>query len=589
MTLTTSPQLVLVNLVRFDGPPALTGHYMVDTATTHDGQGPFEHFVASGGQTIPLTGLRDLEPGDILGTASHALLRVPLEILEPHDTQHEVTTIAESTVTLAPPSTAANATPNTSGAPPTELLHRLDDAQRESFLSLWNMVPSHIRQIDFALDAPGWEPSAIDALAATLTVYADIFSPSKLDFGACSLRPFEIKVPRGTQPIQPRSYILNPVLSKQVDAILDSFLAAGLIQHSTSPWSSPLVCVPKKSGGLRITVNYQKLNKVTEIPQIAISRVDEVLDTLGGGSVFSVCDLFSGFTQLTTHPDAIPPTAFCTPSGLYEWLRMPQGAAGAPAWFVSVMRLVTNGLNSIRMYLDDAIGSNDSPTAHVATLATSFARLRLHNLKLSPNKTRIGAARVDFLGHVISQDGVRPNDDKIAALARMPMPRDIKQLRSLLGGLSYYRKFLPNTAKRVRPITALLKKGATFSFTPPMEETVRALLAELAAPPILVFPDWDAVIDKSRSFRLHCDASTDGLRATLEQEQTDGSIRPIVYISRETLANERNWTLMELETGCVVWSIRRFRRYSFSVFFLIFTDHECLQQISKIGESKPRI
>ena len=332
------------------------------------------------------------------------------------------------------------------------------------------------------------------------------------------------------------------------------------------------------------------MNKVTVIPQIAIPRVDEVLDTLGGGSVFPVFDLFSGFSQLTIHPDTIPLTAFCIPNGLYEWLRMPQSAAGSPGWFVSVMRLVTDGRDNIRrMYLDDAIGSDASPMAHVATLATFFARLRLHNLKLSPNKPRIGAGRVDFLGHVISQDGVRPNDDKIAALAHMPMPRDIKQLRSLLGGLSYYRKFLPNMAKRVRSITSLLKKGAVFDFTPPIEAAVRALLPEFAAPPILVFLDWDAVIDKSRPFRLHCDASTDGLRATLEQKQLDGSIRRIAYISRASLSNERNWTPIELEAGCVVRSIRRLRRYFLSVFFLIFTDHECLQQISKIGESKPRI
>ena len=94
-------------------------------------------------------------------------------------------------------------------------------------------------------------------------------------------------------------------------------------------------CVrPEVIGGIRFTVNYQQLNKVTEIPQIAIPRVDEVLDTLGGGSVFSVFDLFSGFTQLTIHPDTIPLTAFCTPNGLYEWLRILPGAAGAPAWFV---------------------------------------------------------------------------------------------------------------------------------------------------------------------------------------------------------------------------------------------------------------
>ena len=118
----------------------------------------------------------------------------------------------------------------------------------------------------------------------------------------------------------------------------------------------------------------------------------------------------------------------------------------------------------------------------------------------------------------------------------MPMPRDIKLLRSFLGGLSYYRKFLPTMANRVRSITSLLKKGAVFDFTPPMEEAVRALLAELARPPILVFPDWDAVIDKSRPFRLHYDASTDGLGAPLDQEQLDGSIRPVVYISRATLS-----------------------------------------------------
>ena len=292
-------------------------------------------------------------------------------------------------------------------------------------------MPPHIHRIDFALDVAGWDSPAIDALSTTLFTYADVFSSSKLDYGECSLRLFEIKVPPGIQPIQSRPYRLNPVLSKQVDAILDFYLAAGVVQHSASPWSSPLMCVPKKSGSIRITVNYQKLNKVTEIPQIAIPRVDEVLDTLGGGSVFSVFDLFSGFTQLTIHPDTIPLTAFCTPNGLYEWLRMPQGAAGAYAWIVSVTRLVTAGLDNIRMYLDDAIGSDDCPLHHVATLAAFFARLPLHKLKLAPDKSRIGAASVDFLGHIISADGVRPNDDRVAALTRMSMPTDIKQLRSL--------------------------------------------------------------------------------------------------------------------------------------------------------------
>ena len=440
---------------------------MVDLPPAPDSSDPSERFVSSGRQLIPLTGYQDLEHGDVLGIASSPLLRAPLEALTLHnaptdDAPTDVSALAESPIT--PPSPSPKTASDSSDESPRELLNRLDHNQRESFLRLWNTVPLHIRRIDFALDARGWDLPAIDALSDTLAAYADVFSLSKLDYGECSLRPFEIKVPTGTQPIQSRPYRLNPVLYKQVDAILDSYLAASLIQHSTSPWSSPRVCVQKTSGGIRITVNYQKINKVTEIPQIAIPRVDEVLDTLGGGSVFSVFDPFSGFIQLTIHPDTIPLTAFCTPNGLYEWLRMPQGAPGAPAWFVSVMRLVTSGLDNIRMCLDDTIGSDDCPLHHVTTLTAFFTRLRLHQLKLSRDKSRIGAARVDFLGHIISKDGVRPNDDRVAALTRMPMPTEIKQLRSLLGGLSYYRKFLPDMTRLIRPITALLKKGRRVRF-----------------------------------------------------------------------------------------------------------------------------
>ena len=194
MSLNVTPQLPPVHLICLDGSPAVTGHYMVDMVTTRDGQDPSEHFVGSGRQTIPLTGYRDLEPGDILGTASAPLLRVPLEALAQHDAQIDVTTVAESLLPSMSLSEATNVPPDPSYEPPSELLHRLDDDQRVAFLRLWSTAPPHIRRINFALDAPGWEPSAIDALSATLAEYADIFSSSKLDYGAISLRPLEIKV-----------------------------------------------------------------------------------------------------------------------------------------------------------------------------------------------------------------------------------------------------------------------------------------------------------------------------------------------------------------------------------------------------------
>ena len=183
-----------------------------------------------------------------------------------------------------------------------------------------------------------------------------------------------------------------------------------------------------------------------------------------------------------------------TREGLHEWLDISHGATGTRPWFVSVVMLRTAGLDNIRMFLDDAIGYlyDDNPVNYVATLATFFARLRALKLNLSLEKSRLGPACVVFLNHVIFSEGVRPNDDKgtVVIRMRMPMPNYIKQLRSLLGDLGYYyRKFLPNMARRACPAMAPLKKApTTFYLTPEMEQIIRSLLTELATPPILIFP-----------------------------------------------------------------------------------------------------
>ena len=137
--------------------------------------------------------------------------------------------------------------------------------------------------------------------------------------------PFEISVPESSAPITSRPHRLSPILAKEVDATLNKYLAAGLIPHSTSPYWSPLVVIPKKSGGVRITVNYKKLNEISKLSQLPIPRVDQVLDSLGSGPVFSLFYFVSSFHQIKALEDTVPLTAFCTSTGLYEWLVMPQG------------------------------------------------------------------------------------------------------------------------------------------------------------------------------------------------------------------------------------------------------------------------
>ena len=169
------------------------------------------------------------------------------------------------------------------------------------------------------------------------------------------------------------------------------------------------------------------------------------------------------------------------------------------------------------------------------------------------------------------------------------MPSNVKQTRVIIGGIVYYRKFLGNLSIRPRPITALLKQRVKFLFTPGMEATVREILRELAASPVLSFPDYDAVADTSGIFRLYCDTSRDGFGATVEQKQPDGSVRPILFIFRATLDSERSWTSLGREAGSIVWAINRLRSHLWSTKLVIYSDHKALMNIANVGEHNARV
>ena len=158
-----------------------------------------------------------------------------------------------------------------------------------------------------------------------------------------------------------------------------------------------------------------------------------------------------------------------------------------------------------------------------------------HNLKISPSKSEIGAQKTSFLGHTISPRGVKPEAKKGDALRKLPMPNNVSELRSLLGELSYCRKFLPSLSRRLEPITRLLKKDVPFSFDAEMDAVVREILKVLTKPPVLVYLDFEAARDGSRRFRLYCDTSAAGFGATLERPQKDNTVRSIVYLAYTVL------------------------------------------------------
>lgn len=605
ISLGDKPVLVDVNLVRSSKMPALVGDYLVAFRPELGPLSSPEAFVSQGRQQIPLAGNANLEPGELLGFAAAPLLRCPFSAVfdSPPAPTSPLPDAPSSAPAPAPspqihtvhhrPSPSVSVAPASGPLPlkpsPADLLNRLTDLQRPTFLRMWDRLPVHMRDVVFELHDPRSSPDAIDRLGDALIEYADVFATSKSDFGACNIMPFSLSLPPGTKPVASKPYRINPILQKKVDAVLDQYLAAGLIQHSTSPWASPLVVIPKKDGSVRITVNYKRLNALIEVDGQPLPRVDGILDSLYKGKVFSIFDLCSAFHQIVADPDTVPLTAFCTPTQLFEVLRMPQGANASPGWFVKVINKVVHGLERIKAYLDDVICFDEDPLAHVLNMLVFFGRLRQYNLKLSPGKARIGATQANFLGHTISPAGVAPDSEKVRALAEMPSPATVKQLRSLLGGLSYYRKFLPNLSVKLRSLNALLKQGVKFAYTNNMKVIVKALLAVLSSSPTLVFPDWDAVADRSRPLRLCSDACIDGFGACLEQMQEDGSVKPIIYISRATNPAERNWTALDLEAGGIIWALRRLRGYLWSTHFEIYTDHQALTSIAKVGEHNARV
>ena len=190
--------------------------------------------------------------------------------------------------------------------------------------------------------------------------------------------------------------------------------------------------------------------------------------------MFSLFDLVSSFQQITSHKNVVPLTAVCTPMGLKERLVMPQDSSASTGWFVNVINEVIKALEQAATYLNYVIVFNSDPTAHVKMIRELFERLRKKNVKFCTSKARLGTTDDEFLDQSISPAGVHPKTEKVSTSIKIPMPQDGNQVRTLLSGAWFYRKFLRGLSKRVHPITSVSKEGVHFDFTPAMKAIVRA-------------------------------------------------------------------------------------------------------------------
>ena len=457
------------------------------------------------------------------------------------------------------------------------------------------------------MDVGALDESQHEQLQSVLAKYNTTFSKDEDDIGYCDMVGHRI-VTEDDRPIKIPYRRIPPHHWDEVREYLSKSMERGIIRESSSPYASPIVLVKKKDGKLRICVDYRLLNAKTHKDAYPLPRIEEALQVLKGAKYFCSLDLAHGFHQLPVAKDDIEKTAFRTGTGgLYEYTRMPFGLCNAPATFMRLMDKAFGDLNfqSLLVYLDDILVFGSTFEETLGRLETVLSRLSNLNLKVKPEKCQLFHRNVQYLGHVVSEEGTVPKDDKVRAVQEWARPTTERELRGFLGLAGYYRRFVQGYAQIAAPLHDLLKKpdvpsatkkrkkrdmshSITERWTPSCEEAFLTLKQKLTSAPLLGYPDFHL------PFILETDASLHGLGAVLSQMQGEKKV-VIAYASRSLKPNERNmqnYSSMKLELLALRWAIsQKFRDILIGAEFEVFTDNNplsYLQTSAKLGATETR-
>ncbi|XP_017431977.2 uncharacterized protein LOC108339348 [Vigna angularis] len=378
---------------------------------------------------------------------------------------------------------------------------------------------------------------------------------------------FTIDLVTTAAPISVQPYKMSPAelveLKKQIEELLDK----QFIRPSVSPWGAPVLLVKKKDGSSRLCIDYRQLNKLTIKNKYPLPRIDDLLDQLQGASVFSKIDLRSGYHQIRVKEGDIQKTAFRSRYGHYEYVVMPFGVTNAPAIFMDYMnRIFRPYLDKfVVVFIDDILIYSKSHEEHEEHLRVVLGVLKEKELYAKLSKCEFWMKSVQFLGHVVSAEGISVDPTKVRAVLEWTSPRSITEVRSFVGLAGYYRRFIEGFAKIVAPLTQLTRKDHPFAWTDRCEESFQELKRKLTSAPVLVIPNT------AKPFEVYCDASHQGLGCVLMQEK-----RAVAYASRQLKIHERNYPTHDLELAAVVFALKIWRHHLYGATFQVFSDHKSL-------------
>lgn len=393
-----------------------------------------------------------------------------------------------------------------------------------------------------------------------------------------------------TTPFMQRQYPVSPYIQEKMYAEIDRMLALGIIERTTCPkWLNPVISVPKKNDTVRLVIDARKLNEVTKRTFYSSRNTNEILSRMRGSKFLSTIDLSDAYYQIKIAEPCRDYTAFKVGTkGTFRYVRMAMGLCNsASTWCELVDRVIGCDLEpECFSYMDDFVIATDSFERHLFVLETLLSRLNNAGLRISAEKSFFCRDSINFLGYIITSDGVKCNEEKVKAIVDLPRPTSIRKIRQFIGMVGWHDAFINHYSTLLAPITDLLKNAkdphAKPKWTSEAEQAFIDIKKALINAPVLALPDYKL------PFEIHTDASNVGIGAMITQQQ-NGINRVIAYYSAKLTPTQQRYMTTEKECLAVIMAIEKFRIYVQGIHFTVYTDHASLIWLNRFKDSNGRL
>ena len=386
-------------------------------------------------------------------------------------------------------------------------------------------------------------------------------------------------------PARPVPFPLRKAVETEIERLIkEDILEAVDTTVTPIEWASPIVCVPKPNGKIRLCVDFKAtINQHVYVDPHPLPRFEDIVSKLGGSEYFSKIDLKDAFLQMEVDVPSRKYLVVATHMGYFRYKRLPFGVCFAPAVFQKTMDTILAGIPKTAAYIDDIVVAGQSKEEHLELLRTVFTRLKQANIRAKLSKCEFLKTEVTYLGYRIDRQGIHPTEEHIEALRNMPAPSNKKELRSFLGAINYYSRFIPNLQPMCAPLHSLTKDSVPWHWSTTSNNIYQNLKQILSSKDTLVHYNEDLPLV------LVTDASNQGVGAVLLHTLHNGTERPVAYASRTFNDREKQYSVLDKEALAIIFGVTKFYQYVYGRNFTLRTDHKPLERILGAKREIPKM